>query len=302
MPFFIRRFNLQRYDVIISSSHAVAKGFRRDKSIPHICYCHTPMRYAWDLYEDYSNDSHTIKSFLYRLVVRYIRKWDFRSAGNVDYFLANSENVRQRIANNYKREAKVLYPPVCVDLFKLSEAPREDFYLCVGRFVPYKKIDVIIRAFRQLPDRRLILIGDGYAAKKIRRLLKGMNNVTWLGYKDDDELIKYMQRAKACIFAAKEDFGIMCVETQACGTPVIALNNGGYKETVIDHVTGYLFNEQNEQSIIGAIRRFEHAPLTDHLAIRKNAERFSAEIFRQGLTEHVSNWMQAFKKTHIGGA
>lgn len=301
MPSFIRSFYLKEYDFILSSSHAVAKGFRRDRSIPHICYCHTPMRYAWDLYQDYSNDSHSIKSFMYRLFIRYIRNWDARSAGNVDYFLANSENVRQRILNNYKRDATVLYPPVRVDMFALDEAPRADFYLCVGRFVPYKKIDVIISAFRQLPEQQLILIGDGYGAGKISKLLKGMKNVTWLGYKNDEELIRYMQQAKACIFAAKEDFGIMCVETQACGTPVIALNNGGYKETVIENVTGYLFDEQQEHSIADAIRKFEANPLQDHRAIRKNAERFSSEIFRNGLKSFIDKQTKAFKRGKENG-
>jgi glycosyltransferase involved in cell wall biosynthesis len=296
MPMLIRSFKLKGYDLIISSSHAVAKGFRRDKNIPHICYCHTPMRYAWDLYKDYSADSHSLKSFLYRLVVRYIRNWDYRSASNVDFFLANSENVRQRILNNYGREAEVLYPPVCVDDFKLSEAPRENFYLCVGRFVPYKKIDVIIQAFRHLPDQKLVLIGDGYGAKKITKLISDMHNVIWLGYKDDEELVRYMQRAKACIFAAKEDFGIMCVEAQACGTPVLALNEGGYKETVVPDVTGYLFDGQTEGGVLQAIRKFEEHPLTAHSAIRENAERFSATAFRNGLVKHVNRWMQEFKQ------
>lgn len=294
MPMLIRSFKLKGYDLILSSSHAVAKGFRRNRSIPHICYCHTPMRYAWDLYEDYSADSHSVKSFLYKLVVRYIRNWDYRSAGNVDFFLANSENVRQRIRNNYGREAEVLYPPVCVDDFKLSEAPRENFYLCVGRFVPYKKIDIIIRAFRHLPDQKLVLVGDGYGAKKIMPLLAGMHNVVWLGYKNDEDLISYMQRAKACIFAAKEDFGIMCVEAQACGTPVLALNDGGYRETVIPGLTGYLFDGQTEEGVLQAIRKFEQHPLNDHAAIRKAAERFSAAAFREGLRRHVNKWMQEF--------
>lgn len=295
MPAAIRSFHLKDYDFILSSSHAVAKGFRRDKSIPHICYCHTPMRYAWDLYEDYSNDSHTIKSFFYRLLVKYIRNWDFRSADNVDFFIANSENVRQRIINNYKRDAVVIYPPVRVDLFGLNERHRENYYLCVSRFVPYKKIDVIIKAFRHLPDQQLILIGEGYGAGKIKDLLKELKNVSWLGYKNDEELINYMQNAKACIFAAKEDFGITCVEAQACGTPVIALNEGGYKETVIENVTGYLFDKQDEYSIAKAVRAFEHQPLNDHIAIRQNAERFSPENFQNSLKTFVRNSVEQFK-------
>lgn len=296
MPFVIKSFYLSGYDLILSSSHAVAKGFRRDRRIPHICYCHTPMRYAWDLYKDYSKDSHNIKAFLYLLVVRFIRNWDYRTAKNVDYFIANSENVKRRIEMNYGREAKVIYPPVRVNDFELSVKPRKNVYLCVGRFVPYKKIDVIINAFKQMPDKKLLLIGDGYAAGKIAQLLQHVPNVTWLGYKNDKDLIRLMQESKACLFAAKEDFGIMCVEAQACGTPVIALNNGGYKETVIEGETGYLFDEQTEESIIKAVKKFEESPLTDHISIRKNAERFSSERFQKELKNYIEECMEEHKK------
>lgn len=294
MPAFIRKFHVKGYGLIISSSHAVAKGFRRDKTIPHICYCHTPMRYAWDLYDDYSMGSRSVKSFLYKHSIRYIRNWDFRSATNVDYFIANSENVKQRIKNNYKRDAKVIYPPVRVEKFTLSTAPRKNNYLCLGRFVPYKKIDKIIGAFKRMPDKKLLLIGDGYDSKHIRELLRHIPNITWLGYKNDEDLVRYMQQAKACLFAAKEDFGIMCVEVQACGTPVIALNNGGYRETVIDGVTGYFFEEQTEESIMQAVERFEQNPLCDHERIRAHAEKYNAERFRAELREYVNECMNDF--------
>lgn len=291
LPAIMRRFKLRGYDLIISSSHAVAKGFRRDKDIPHICYCHTPMRYAWDLYDDYANDGSLLKALLYKLFVRYIRAWDYRTAQKVDYFIANSENVKKRIARNYGRKAEVIYPPVRVHQFALNEQPRKDYYLCVGRFVPYKRIDIVINAFRNMPDKKLLLVGDGYGASKISKLLRHVPNVTWLGYKNDRELIKMMQQAKACIFAAKEDFGIMCVEAQACGTPVIALNNGGYKETVIDGVTGYLFDLQTKESIMDVIGRFERRPLTNHSEIRANAERFSSDRFRAEMRAFIAQCM-----------
>lgn len=294
MPALIRRFYVKGCDVIISSSHAVAKGFRRDKNIPHICYCHTPMRYAWDLYDDYNSNHHPLKSFLYKHSIKYIRNWDFRSAANVDYFIANSENVKQRIKNNYNRDAKVIYPPVRIEKFARSIAPRKNIYLCLGRFVPYKKIDKIIGAFKRMPDKKLLLIGDGYDSKNIRELLQHIPNITWLGYKNDEELVRYMQQAKACLFAAKEDFGIMCVEVQACGTPVIALNNGGYKETVVDGVSGYFFNEQTEDSIINAVEKFEQYPLSNHKEISEHAEQFSAERFRANLNNYIQECMIDF--------
>ncbi len=288
MPLFIRMFRVAGYDLILSSSHAVAKGFRRDKSIPHICYCHTPMRYAWDLYEDYALGKGWLKSWLYGVVVRRIRRWDYRSAKNVDFFVANSENVRRRIASNYGRDAKVIYPPVRVDRFVLAPVPRKDRYLCVGRFVPYKKVDIIVKAFKGMPDKKLLLVGDGYDATTISGLLQHVPNVTWLGYKNDDELIRLMQQSKACIFAAKEDFGIMCVEAQACGTPVLAYKYGGHLETVIDGETGYLFEEQSAESIQEALCRFEANPLTDHQRIRKNAERFSSARFHAEMNAFIA--------------
>ncbi len=299
MPAMIKTFRLKNFDLILSSSHAVAKGFRRDKDIPHICYCHTPMRYAWDLYDDYANESRSVKKLFYRLLVPLIRSWDYRTARNVDFFIANSENVRKRIQANYGRSARVIYPPVRINEFQLSEKKRKDFYLCVGRFVGYKKIDLVIKAFKQMPDKKLLLIGDGYDAPKITKLLQHVPNITWLGYKNDKEMIRLMQEAKACIFAAKEDFGIMCVEAQACGTPVIALDHGGYQETVIDGETGYLFPEQTVASIETAVKKFEQAPLTDHKAIRKNSERFGDYLFRQQLNEYVRECLAYFAKEKI---
>ena len=287
MPWLMRRFYISDKDLIISTSHAVAKGFRHDKRIMHICYCHTPLRPIWDMYDDYAATHAMGSSRIYRAFVQWLRKWDVGTSLQVDNFIANSKHIQQRIQNSYGRASTVIYPPVRVNKFALNTAPRKDYYLCVSRFVPYKKVDMVIKAFRQMPDKRLVLIGTGWGTKEFKELLAAHTNIEWLGYRDDAELIKYMQEAKACIFAAKEDFGIMCVEAQACGTPVLALDYGGYKETVADGVSGYLFPEQTEQSVIDAVHKMESQPLTDHQQIRENALQFSEERFQREFADFV---------------
>ena len=246
------------------------------------------------MYDDYVAHHAVGKFFLYKWFIHYIREWDLSTAGNVHFFIANSEHVKRRIYSSYKREAKVIYPPVRVNKFALNEGPRKDYYLCLGRFVPYKKIDMIVRAFQQMPDKRLVLIGEGYGTKQFTEILDQSKNIEWLGYRKDEEMIRYIQEARACIFAAKEDFGILCVEVQACGTPVIALDYGGYRETVHDGVSGYLFAEQDEQSLMEAVDKFERAPLTDHLAVRANSLRFSDERFRKEFADYVNDCYRQF--------
>jgi glycosyltransferase involved in cell wall biosynthesis len=295
MPWLMRRFNLKGYDLILSTSHAVAKGFRSDGRTLNICYCHTPLRPIWDMYDDYAASHKMGSSFLYRKFVAWLRKWDFASAQQVHYFIANSKHIQQRIAASYNRESVVIYPPVRVDRFLLNEASRKDYYLCLGRFVPYKKIDLIIRAFQQMPDKKLVLIGAGWGTTEFNAMLKDHPNIEWLGYQEDNVMIRYMQEAKACIFAAKEDFGIMCVEVQACGTPVLALDYGGYKETVADGVSGYLFAEQTAGSIQAAVHKMEQQPLTDHQAIRENSMKFSDGRFRREMDNFVKKaWTEFY--------
>ena len=295
MPWVMGKFNLKGYDLIVSTSHAVAKGFKSDGAL-HVCYCHTPMRYVWDMYDDYASAHWLGRTFFYRAFINYIRKWDLQSAGNVHYFIANSRHVQKRITQHYKRDSRVIYGPVRVSKFELSTAPRKDFYLCLGRFVPYKKIDLVIKAFQLMTDKKLVLIGEGYGTKQFKNLLENAPNIQWLGYKKDTEMIKYMQEAKACIFAAKEDYGIMCVESQACGTPVISLDYGGYKETVVDGLSGYFFERQDEQSIIAAVNKFECNPLTDHKAIRQNSLKFSSERFKSEFIKFVQDSLEEFNK------
>jgi glycosyltransferase involved in cell wall biosynthesis len=296
MPWLMKRVHIRGQDIIISSSHAVSKGFRSDPATLNICYCHTPLRPIWDMYDDYAAHHSLGRSAMYRWYVNYLRRWDRRSAQQVHYFIANSLHVQQRIQNSYGRPSQVIYPPVRTDRFTLSTAPRKEYYLCTGRFVPYKKIDMIIRAFHQMPGKQLVLIGEGWGTHQFDDMLNGRPNIQWLGYQNDEEMIRYIQEAKACIFAAKEDFGIMCVEAQACGTPVLALNYGGYRETVVDGKTGYLFGEQTEQSIVNAVQKMEAHPLSAHEEIRQNSLRFSEDRFKKEFTEFVGNCQEEFSK------
>ena len=294
-PLAIEQFDLSEYDIIISSSHAVAKGVLTSSNQLHICYCHTPIRYAWDLYHQYLIDSGLtkgIKSFLAKFILHYIRIWDYTTANRVDYFIANSKYIARRIKKIYGKDSTVIYPPVDVNKFEVY-TKKENFYLTASRIVPYKKIDLIVEAFSYMPDKKLVVIGDGPDLEKIKK--KAGKNVEILGYQPFEILKDYMQRAKAFIFAAEEDFGIVPVEAQACGTPVIAYGKGGVTETVIDGKTGIFFEEQTVESLIKAIKNFEKKEeLFNPLEIRKNAEKFSKERFKKEFKEFVNKKIEDF--------
>lgn len=304
MPLAIECFDLRGYDLIISSSHAVAKGVRTHRDQLHICYCHTPIRYAWDLRDVYLKNvglDRGVRGIAARAVLNYIRKWDERTADRVNFFVANSKYIGDRISRSYGRDAQVIYPPVNVDKFSLSDS-RDDVYLAASRMVPYKRMDLIVEAFQSMPDRKLVVIGDGPEFTKVRAFAG--KNVTLLGYQPSEGLRDHMQKAKAFIFAAEEDFGIMPVEAQACGTPVIAFGRGGVRETVVPMrnadcgvqseetrcPTGVFFDEQTVGSLIEAVQLFEaNRHVFDPAAIRKNAERFSRERFRKEFKEFVES-------------
>lgn len=294
-PFVVNYIRLDASDVVISSSHAVAKGCRIRLGQLHICYCHTPMRYAWSQEDDYLKSLNSIGYWFATRILHRIRKWDRHTSGRVHYFLANSKHIQKQIEQFYHRDAVVIYPPVQTTKFALNPHPRQSFYLAPGRFVNYKRFDLIIEAFRTRPDLKLVLLGDGYDSGKIRNLLVDIPNITWIGYQHDDEVILYMQQAKACIFASKEDFGIMCVEAQATGTPVIALRYGGHLETVLEGVTGYFFEEQTSESLLKAIGKMESNPLQNHLEIRQHTLQFDQQIFENKIQEYVREKYQAFK-------
>ncbi|WP_175693464.1 glycosyltransferase family 4 protein [Burkholderia ambifaria] len=293
MPLAIEQLDVSDYDLVISSSHAVAKGVLTGPDQMHISYVHSPIRYAWDLQHQYleqSNLTHGPKSLLARMILHYIRNWDTRTANAVDGFVANSAFIARRIRKVYHRDAAVIFPPVDVDGFSLNEV-KDDFYLTASRMVPYKKIDLIVEAFSRTPERKLVVIGDGPEMQKIRA--KAGPNVEIMGYQPFAVLHDRMRRAKAFVFAAEEDFGISVVEAQACGTPVIAYGKGGALETVLEprahpNPTGLFFDEQTPHAIVAAVDDFERAPqrFTPH-ACRANAERFSADTFRRRFLDYV---------------
>lgn len=253
-PKAIESFELSEYDLIISSSWAVAKGVKKGDNQIHICYCHTPIRYVWDLYDEYTSNLSGIKKLLVKWTLKRLRKWDLDTVNRVDYFIANSEFVAERIKRIYERDSTVIYPPVNTHAFNLFEE-KEDFYLTACRLVPYKKTKLIVEAFNKMPDKKLVVVGGGDEFEEIKFIAK--ENIDIVGYQEFKNMVEYMQRAKAFVYAAIEDFGIVPIEAMATGTPVIALGVGGTAETVIDGVNGIHFQNQTTQDICDAIERFE---------------------------------------------
>lgn len=306
-PFAIEQFDLSEYDVIISSSHAVAKGVITNANQIHICYIYSPMRYAWDLYHQYIQEaklSKGLKGFFAKAILHYIRRWDISTSNRVDEFIPISNYIEKRVWRTYRRKSyKVIYPPVAIDEFILGNE-KEDFYLTASRLVPYKKIDLIVEAFSKVKDKRLVVIGDGPDFKKITE--KAGENVDILGYQEFEVLKDYMQRAKAFVFAAEEDFGIIPIEAQACGTPVIAYGKGGSLETVKGRFvnqkvreddTGIYFNEQSSDSLIEAVNYFEkNYQKFNSEKIRKFARTFDKKIFKENIIKVFSEIIDKHKK------
>jgi len=299
-PYAIEQLDLCHEEIILSSSHCVAKGVLTRGDQLHICYCHTPVRYAWDLTFRYLQENSLdkgMKSLLARIVLHYLRLWDATTASRVDYFIANSHFTAARIWRTYRREATVIYPPVDLERFRLQEE-RDDYFLFVSRLVPYKKADLIIRAFTAM-GLPLKVVGEGPQLEECRKLAGA--NVSILGGLAGDRVAELMARARALVFAAEEDFGIVPVEAQACGTPVIAFGRGGATETVIpadgtnwEKATGVFFYEQSELAIRDAVKQFmEWEACFDRQIIRKNAEKFSAGRFRAEIAEFIDSKFNA---------
>ncbi|NER21011.1 MAG: glycosyltransferase family 4 protein [Symploca sp. SIO1B1] len=285
LPLAIEQLDLRDYDVILSSSHAVAKGVLSSPQQLHICYCHTPMRYAWELTFDYLHSSpmgHGLQGLMTRYLLHRLRQWDTLSANRVDYFIANSYHTARRIWRCYRRRAEVIYPPVNIERFTFREQ-KEDFYLTVSRLVSYKQVSLIVQAFNQL-GYPLVVIGDGPELKLIRQLAK--SNVQVLGFQPDAVVEQYLAQAKAFVYAACEDFGIALVEAQACGTPVIAYGAGGALEIVrdirqhSDNGTGLFFTTQTPESLVEAVKTFEASPKSfSPQRNRDNAAAFAPKTF-----------------------
>lgn len=292
MPLAVEQFDLSGYDLVLSSSHCVAKGVLTGPDQLHVSYIHSPMRYAWDLQHEYLQGAglaRGVRSWLARWMLHKLRIWDARSSIGVDACLANSGFVARRIAKCYGRSAAVIYPPVDVDRIPLG-GQREDFYVTASRLVPYKRIDAIIAAFAAMPQRRLVVIGDGPEFESYRAA--SPPNVELLGFQSAATLHDYLGRAAAFLFAGLEDFGIVVAEAQAAGAPVIAFGRGGAAEIVrgldLPEPTGVLFDEQTPEAICQAIEQLEqNRGRIDPLACRANAERFRAERFRTELAGFV---------------
>ncbi len=291
MPFAIEQLDVTAYDLVISSSHAVAKGVITSPNQLHICYCYSPIRYAWDLKFEYlkeSNLTRGFKSLLARYYLHKIKTWDFISSNNVDHFIAISHFIKERIYKCYRRDSTIIYPNVDVDAFPLYE-DKDDFYFTASRLVPYKRLALIAEAFSMMPEKRLVIIGDGPERSKVEKIATSAANVEYLGYQEYQVLKDHMMKAKAFVFAAEEDFGIVPLEAQACGTPVIAFGKGGVLDTVIDNKTGMYFHEQTMASIIEAVNKFElnRDQLLDACEIRAHAMNFSTDIFKSNFKRFV---------------
>ncbi|MCP2026420.1 glycosyltransferase involved in cell wall biosynthesis [Flavobacterium sp. HSC-32F16] len=295
-PRAIQQFDLKDYQLVISSSSAVAKGVRTNNNQLHICYCHSPMRYAWDLQEQYLSDAGLnkgLKGIYARYILKKIRKWDTLNSNNVNFFIANSKHIANRIKKIYNLESTVIYPPVDVDFFSLEEE-KEEYYFTASRLVPYKNTQIIVETFNELSHLKLIVAGDGPELKKLQKIAK--NNIEFVGFIENKRLKKYLQKAKAFVFAAEEDFGIIPVEAQACGTPVIAYGKGGAQETVVNNSTGIFFDKQSAESIKDAVMAFEKIKF-DPKTIRKNALSFSKQRFEKEMKEFVETKFKEYQKS-----
>lgn len=299
MPLAIEQFDLSGYDVVLSSSHAVAKGVLVGPDQLHVSYTYSPIRYAWDLQFQYLSEaglSHGLRSTMVRWLLHRIRIWDARTSAGVDHFVAISHFIGRRIRKAYRRDAHVIYPPVDLEHFDIGNV-KDDFYITASRMVPYKKIPLIIEAFSAMPDKNLIVIGTG--PEWVKCQAAATPNVMLLGWQSSESLRDHLQRAKAFVFAAEEDFGIAPLEAQACGTPVIAFDKGGATETLrgLDDAqpTAVFFDAQTPAAICNAVDQFEaSAGEITAEACRDNAMRFSAERFRHELVTFVEERWAAY--------
>ncbi len=283
-PKAIESFDLSGFDLILSSSHCVAKGVRKPAAAKHICYCYTPMRYAWLFFDDYFANMGLLRKIFVSGVISRLKSWDIKSNEGVDFFIAISDNVRDRIRRFYNRESEVIPCPVDISKFSIGR-DKGDYYLVVSAFVPYKRIDLAVEAFNKL-GKRLLIIGSGPCEKELRK--KADKNIEFLGWMGDEKL-KYYQGCRALIFPGEEDFGIVPLEAQACGRPVIAFGKGGALETVTQK-TGVFFYQQTAEALAQAIGAFEEKESAfDSKEIRVNAQRFDRALFKSGIREFIES-------------
>jgi glycosyltransferase involved in cell wall biosynthesis len=284
MPLALRQLDLSGYDLIISSESGPAKGIRKPPGATHICYCHTPMRYLWDLSDEYAQKASLLQKIGLKVFGPALRKWDLWSATQVDHFIANSQFVAERIRRIYSRESTVIYPPVDTDRFSKIKHNPAGFYLFFGQLTSYKRADLAVQAFNKLGS-RLVIAGDGECLRALKKVAG--SNIEFLGRVSDEQRDKLYAQANALVFPGVEDFGIIPVEAQAAGCPVIAFGQGGALETVIDGQTGVFFNEQTIVALWDAVHRFEVQRLSEEIC-RENAARFSIERFVKNIRRFIS--------------
>lgn len=287
MPKAFESFDLTSYDLVIASSSCCAKGVITSPNTAFVAYIHSPMRYAWDLYYDYFMNAGILTRFFMKRQMPAIRQWDFLSSQRINTLVANSSYIKKRIKKFWNRDSKVIFPPVDVDRLSPNNLPAEDFYVVFSRFVSYKRVDLAIKACGQL-GKKLIVIGSGSQESELKTLASKYRkaDIKFTGRINDEEVKVYLQKCRAMIFSAEEDFGIIPVECQACGRPVIAFGKGGALETVKENTTGIFFQEQNEESLKEAIVRFEKLEgegTFKTTVIVEHAQKFSAERFRREL-------------------
>lgn len=295
MPFAIEQFDFSAYDIVLSDSSSFAKGAVTGPETLHICYMHTPMRFAWDDCQKYNRDFYFPK-FVKKLVpfaMNYIRLWDRTSADRPDKIIANSHFISRRIKKYYKRESAVINPPVNVENFKISQE-KENYFLCVGRLMAYKRFDIAIKAFNKL-GLPLKIIGRGPELKNLKKIAK--SNIEFLGRVSDEKLIRYFSRCQAFVFPQEEDFGITAIEAFASGTPVIAYRGGDIPEHMEEGKSGIFFEKQAPESIIDAVKKFKSSDY-DPKYIRESVLRFDKEVFKAKIKDYVFGEFKKFKKCH----
>lgn len=288
-PIAIQQFGLREYDLVISSSHCVANGVITSPQTLHLCYCHTPMRYIWDMRHFYfNNTTNRLTLPLLSFIIYYLRNWDMDQASKTNYYIANSENIKNKIKRYYKRNADVIYPPVDTSFYTPAEVCKEEYFLVAGNLAPYKRIDLAIETFNRMGE-PLVIVGEGVEGRKLKNMAK--KNIQFVGWQPQEKLREYFRHCQALIFPGEEDFGIIPLEAQACGRPVIAFKKGGVLESIIDGETGLFFEEQAADSLSKAIKKFKSLSF-DTKTIRNHAILFDRSVFKKKINNYIKEKLE----------